>query len=280
MIAATQTDARPYPAVYAGPFLLKTGLQSLLECFQPVRLPDIESAALLNRVDTKFVFAAAQLVHMLDALRCDYYILAVEDRRIHRYRTLYFDTPAFDLYHAHVTGRADIYKVRAREYSDTRIAYLEVKHKDHKQRTEKQRLPVAQCSGCLDEPMQSFVRSFRALAGQPLEPKFWNTFGRITLVHKTERERVTVDLDLAFDNGQERIDLNGVAVVEVKQERYSRSSPFIETMRRMGLRPTGFSKYCYGAAQLAHQVKRNALKDKMRMVEKIQSGGSQYAYTA
>ncbi len=84
-------------------------------------------------------------------------------KRLNHYRTLYFDTPDFELYLLHVNGRADRYKVRSREYTDTHLSYLEVKHRTPKDRTIKERLSTAR-AGDLDDP------GGRRLAGQACSP--------------------------------------------------------------------------------------------------------------
>ncbi len=108
--------------------------------YAPISLKEMDAVALLNRTDTKFVLSTDQLLQALAALQHDYRILSVAGQRLNHYRTLYFDTPNFDLYNLHVNERSDRYKVRSREYTDSRRSFLEVKHKTNKGRTIKERI--------------------------------------------------------------------------------------------------------------------------------------------
>jgi hypothetical protein len=247
-------------------------LDDAVTMFDPIDLPAMDTVALLNRFDTKFVLSRSQLITALKSLQADYRILTINCQRAHHYSTLYYDTKDFAFYHDHVTGRSNVYKVRAREYLDTQISYLEVKHKNQKKYTDKSRLPIPSRSERLDEPMLAFLDRFKSFAGQTLEPKLWNTFRRITLVSKTDLERVTIDVDLCFYNDRHVLNLDRVAVAEVKQDHCSQCSPFMAEMRRQGIREMGFSKYCFGVSQLVPTVKKNTQKEKVLWVEKLQRG--------
>ncbi len=54
-----------------------------------------------------------------------------------------FDTPEFELFRWHHAGGRNRYKVRARQYVESRYTFLEVKHKTNKQHTVKSRLSRA-----------------------------------------------------------------------------------------------------------------------------------------
>lgn len=258
----------------------ESALDMAIQAFAPTSLQEMDAVALLNRVDTKYVLSTGQLLTALKNLRYQYRVLAINGRRAHSYRTLYFDTPDFALYHAHVTGRAERYKVREREYVDTNIAYLEIKYKDWKQRTDKSRLPVPCHTESLDGRMRDFVGGFLPADSRGLEPKLWNTFQRITLVSVNQTERLTIDLDLSFDNGQSLLTLEDIAIAEVKQDRYSRGSAFAMEMRRQGIRETGFSKYCFGASQLFDEVKKNSQKEKALLIGKRNQRGMDHVWYA
>jgi hypothetical protein len=274
-----QKRTDPSCAIYQS-LLPAHDLYELIHGFEPISLREMDSVALLKRVDTKFVLSADQLRSVLRNLCPNYQVLSINHRRIHRYWTLYFDTHGFELYHDHVTGRAEIYKVRSREYLDTHLSYLEVKHKDQKRRTEKIRLPVSCHSDRLDEEMDDFLDTLVPYSAQGLEAKLWNTFKRITLVNQTDLERLTIDMDLCFFNQQRSLVLDGIAIAEIKQEKFNRRSAFAIEMRRLGIRQTGFSKYCFGVAQLYSTVKRNSQKRRALMIDKLQRGGQAYVCNA
>ena len=247
-------------------------LLSVVKGFAPISLDEMDAVALLNRTDTKFVMSTEQLVSALSALQSAYRILSINGQRLNHYRTLYFDTPDFELYNLHVNGRANRYKVRSREYTDSALSFLEVKHKTSKERTIKNRIST-------DEPvMEMTLEAENWLSGvfpydsKELEPKLWNTFTRITLVNIQHRERVTLDVNLAFSMSYRFARLDGVAIAEVKMDSGNQDSPFLAQMQKQRIRAQGFSKYCIGASMLYDQVKKNALKPKMLWIEKMTKG--------
>jgi hypothetical protein len=246
----------------------------LLARFAPISLGQMDEVALLNRIDTKFVLPARHVPDVLASLQSDYWALAVEGHRLSHYRTLYFDTPDFELYHAHVNGRAERYKVRSREYAESRLSFLEVKHKTRKDRTIKERLPTPEPVTLMTPGLKFWLGGVFPLDGGALEPKLWNTFKRMTLVGKHSRERVTLDIDLTFYAAGGVIRLDGIAVAEVKMDADSRASPFVAQMRARRIRERGFSKYAVGTAMLYEQVKKNALKPKLLWIEKMMHGAA------
>jgi hypothetical protein len=268
----TRTPSRQVP--WAEPIwqVAPHTLESLAAGFAPISLQQMEAVALLNRVDTKFVMRSGQLLSALAELQSEYWMLSIDGQRLNHYRTLYFDTPDFALYHAHVNERAERYKVRSREYLDTRVSYLEVKQKTRKARTIKQRIPTERPVEQMTPELESWLRSVSALEGGELEPKLWNTFRRLTLVGKRGCERVTLDVDLVFAAGDQVVALEGVVIAEVKMETSERDSAFVEQMRAQRIRALGFSKYAMGVSMLYEQVKKNALKSKLLWVEKVMKG--------
>lgn len=247
-------------------------LDSLTRRFTPITLQEMDAVMLLDRTDTKFVLSTAQLLQALAAVQHDYRMLAVQGIRLNRYRTLYFDTADFSLYHLHVNDRAERYKVRSREYTDSGLSFLEVKHKTRKDRTVKDRVPTARQVTQLSAAAAGWLEQIFPYDADALEPKLWNTFTRVTLVSRERCERVTLDVDLAFHTETQRRGLPGVVVAEVKTDSAGQPSPFMAQMHAQHIRPMGFSKYCIGVSLLYQQVKKNSLKPTLLQVEKIIEG--------
>lgn len=254
-----------------------SGLRDLLAQFEPIDLMQMDAVALLNRTDTKYVLKASQLITALAALTHEYRVLEIDGVRQHPYETLYFDTPDFTMYMLHHAGRKMRYKVRSRQYVESHRSFLEVKVKTNKDRTSKRRIETGGLVTRFTPEASSFVSAYVPLDAQSLEPKLWNSFMRITLVSTREAERLTLDLDLRFDDGREHIDLPGLAIAEIKQDGINRHSDFVRQMRAMAIQPTGFSKYCVGTAMLYPQIKHNNFKDKLRLVEKL-TGDRNHVY--
>ena len=262
------------------PILPMTYLDHVTNTFEPISLREMDAVALLNRVETKYVLSTTQILTALQNLQSSYRILSIEHQRIHSYRTLYFDTNGFKFFHDQVTGRSDIYKVRSREYLETQLSYLEVKHKNQKRRTNKNRLLIAFHESIMTPQAQAFLGELIPPSRQSLEPKLWNTFERITLVNLSDLERITIDMNLRFFTEQQELSLGGIVIAEIKQEKFSKGSAFMSEMRRQGIRKTGFSKYCFGVSQLYSTVKKNSQKEKLLMIEKLQHGGQSHVYYA
>lgn len=272
----TQEQSRPTAWQLQQPaWSLPTGacdLSALAARFDPISLAQMDTVALLNRTDTKFMMSRAQFLNSLVLLTEDYWMLAVNGERFNHYRSLYFDTPGFDLYNLHVTGRAERYKVRSREYTDSQISFLEVKHKTRKDRTIKDRLRTDRPVVEIDGTAENWLAACFPFAGADLEPKLWNTFTRLTLVSKRYTERVTLDLDLTFYTDQKIFRMGEIVIAEVKMDSSNQASPFFEVMRNQKIHPSSFSKYCIGISLLYDQVKKNALKPKLHRIEKITRG--------
>lgn len=255
---------------------LKNSLAVSVENFLPISLKEMDSVALLNRVDTKFVMTDAQLITVLQSLQNDYRILTIENRCINHYRTLYFDTPDFMLYELHVNENAERYKVRYREYLDTCQSFLEVKHKTRKDRTIKERISTTQPYLDLTPEAEEWLKGIYPYDSQMLEPKMWNTFTRITLVNDVSCERVTLDTNLVFYSPERFMRLEGLAVAELKANSGHQDSAFLSQMRSRRIHPQGFSKYCTGVSMLYDGVKKNVMKSKIISIKKMIEGVGLY----
>lgn len=250
------------------PTRLDGRLERLMDGFDSISLAEMDSVALLNRIDTKFVLQTGQLLQALAALQPGYRVLTVAGQHLNHYRTLYFDTRDFDLYKMHVNENADRFKVRSREYVDSQQAYLEVKHRTRKDRTVKSRIPTGTPAAWIDASARRWLAGVFPFDSRALEPKLWNTFTRVTLVNRALCERVTLDVDLAFYNVSRTARLDGIAVAEVKQAGRDCPSEFITAIQALKVRPQGFSKYCIGTSLLYENVKKNSLKAKLTWLEK------------
>lgn len=250
-------------------------LERTLHQFDTISLKKMEKVALLNRTDTKYVMHMGQLHQALGRLTDRYRVLKVKGTRLNHYQTVYFDTPDFALYTRHHDGFRSRYKVRSREYVDSHQSFLEVKFKTNKDRTIKSRLQTADVVTEFDRETTAFIRSHYPNNPAALEPQLWNDFLRITLVSRHAVERLTLDVNLEFHRDAQWAALPGIAIAEVKQEGFSMQSDFIQEMRRMGIRPSGFSKYCMGVATLVDGVKKNNFKPRMLHMNKLMQGNAQ-----
>ena len=250
-----------------------TDLMSGLAVYDAISLAEMDAVALLSRTDTKFLLRVEQLTEALPLLGQHYRVLEVAGSRLSPYQTLYFDTPDFALYRWHHAGGRNRYKVRSREYLQTRAAFFEVKHKVNRFQTIKERIPTRQLVTRLTPETDRFLRARLPEEAAQLQPKLWNLYGRITLVNRFFPERVTLDLDLRFDNSEVTQRLPGLVTAEVKQAGRPRPTAFIQLMRRLSIRAGGFSKYCIGVSLTYPHVKHNNFLAQLRTVASLTDGG-------
>lgn len=249
-------------------------LAALLQRFEPIRLEEMDGVALMDRTDTKYLLAYPDLLKALEALRGDYRVLDIEGARLSPYQTLYFDTPELALFRQHQTGRARRCKVRSRRYACTGRAFVEVKLKTRGDRTSKRRLETTGLITQLSPELRAFVDPGTGMGAAFLRPTLANAFSRITLVGRQAPERVTLDLDLRFASPEASLSKRGIVIVELKQARFDRRSPFAELMRALGARPTGFSKYGCGVAWLYPTVQHNHFTPALRAVDTLIRGNT------
>jgi hypothetical protein len=244
-------------------------IKTYLKTIEPISLTEMDQVKLMNRVDTKFAFSLIKLPEILQNLYTKYRVLEIEGTRTPFYESLYFDDENFKLYHDHYKGKTNRFKVRFRNYVESNLFFLEVKHKI-KGRTDKKRIRVEHINLELDRVQRDFIERMMDQNVQ-LNPKLWNSFNRITLVNHELKERLTLDFDLKFKWQDHAIHLNNLVIAELKQENIRRNSPFFEVMKNRGIRPYRFSKYCMGALELygINTLKYNRFKEKLRKLKSI-----------
>jgi len=232
----------------------------------------IEARALLQRDDTKFLLRRAELPSLLDALASNYEVVsATGDQQHEAYRTQYLDTPGLTCFHDHRRGRRPRWKVRVRQYEERHLAVLEVKTRWSQRRVVKSRLPLDETATPLTPAQMTFVETHARVGGAELVPGIVTRYQRATLVGRDVPERVTVDWGLELALGQQRVRLDELAIVEVKQARYSMSSPSMHALRARRLQPGPMSKYCTAVAMLVENVPKNGILPTLRAIEKLAS---------
>ena len=246
-------------------------LKHALSLFSTISLKNMDRVALQNRTDTKFVFEAKLLPKILNDIHHFYFILEINEKRTNDYQTLYYDTEDLKSYLDHHNGKGNRVKVRFRKYIDSNLHFLEVKYKNNKGRTIKSRLKVNDFETQLSSASQQFIHDSSTYAKHSLIPVLWNSFTRLTLVHKTEKERLTIDIDLKFTSfsSKENKVLENIVVAEVKQERASGNSDFIQAIKKHHIRKSSMSKYCVGTALLNKNIKRNNFKERILKINKL-----------
>ena len=250
-------------------------IAQLLAQYTPITRSEMDGVKLLDRMDTKYVFNSSELPSALEQMLTEYRVLELDGigsgspRRSSEYRSLYFDTAERKHFFDHHNGRTFRSKVRMREYVGSDLFYLEVKRKTGRGRTDKVRIKAERMAETLTAEQLVFVHKASRCDGV-LEAVLWNQFSRITLVHHTRPERLTIDLGLHFKHSGGEQHLKGVCVAELKQEHGDQRSPFARLMRSHGIRPAGMSKYCVGMLLINDpHVKHNAFKAVLLRLERM-----------
>ena len=243
-------------------------LPAIIAKFSPISLNEMDDVKLMSRIDTKFAFNANKMPELLVQLMPFYRILEIDGQLIHDYKSLYYDTDDRKFYLDHHNGRVNRNKIRFREYVGSKLTFLEVKMKNNKGRTIKKRIQVAAISDELSDKQQQYIEK---IIGIPLQvsAKQRINFSRITLVHKTQKERLTMDVNLTFENDNDNGDMKHIVIAEVKQERMSRSSDFMRIAKEMYILPIRISKYCLTTLALNPLLKKNRFKEKVLFINKL-----------
>ena len=236
--------------------------------FESISLDEMDDVKLMSRTDTKFAFNSANLSLILSKMNKFYRILEIDGERIHHYKSLYFDTDERKFYLDHHNGRVNRNKIRFREYVGSGLTFLEIKLKNNKGKTIKKRIKVKNISEDLSQDQQNYINK---IIGFPLQlsAKQWINFSRITFVHKKHKERMTMDINLTFNNNTDKGDLENIVIAEVKQERMSRSSDFMRIAKEMSILPMRLSKYCISTLSLNPALKGNRFKEKVLLINKL-----------
>lgn len=163
----------------------------------PISLDDLVArAALLVRVDRKYVLARADAEMLVATLPRGTKVLEIEGSRTVGYTSLYFDNARLDSYRHTAQHRRTRFKVRTRSYA-TGGSFLEVKTR-RGAHTVKERIAWDLPSNLrLDERAETYVaeRLDAARVGDPglLTATLWTRYERSTLVLPGEGSRLTID---------------------------------------------------------------------------------------
>lgn len=241
----------------------------LVQGFIPIKLGEMDSVMFMNRVDRKYCINVNQLQVLLEKIQDSYYCLEIDSRRVFRYNNTYYDNWDDAMYNNHLRGKLNRYKIRVRQYNDTDMTFLEVKFKNNKGKTYKSRIRCDDFDGFYREESYSFLEENTPYKPEQLRPVMHNTFQRITLVNKDFNERCTIDTGLIFEAGAQKEGYDGIAIVEVKSEGHTKSTPILRTIRDMNNTCPGFSKYCFGRSVLDETLKNNRYRSKIRWVGKV-----------
>lgn len=243
-------------------------IDATLKTFETTTLKGLDAVRLLNRIDSKYIIHISQFNDLLEEIKSHYKVLQIEDKRIHTYESLYFDTNDFTLYQFHHNGKADRFKTRYRKYVDSGLCYFEVKYKDKAGNTDKERVRKEQILMELDEIDKNLIEHNQVDANA-LKPQVWIYFKRITLANNNLKERLTLDLDIRFKRHENEMKFPHLVIIEIKQEKSNFGSEVLAALKKRHLEQIGFSKYSTAIA-LMENVKQNNFKSNFIKLKKLE----------
>jgi len=245
-------------------------MYKILNSYNPISLEETQRAQLMKRVDSKFLVTHNILQNVLSQCSDYYDILQINNERNLSYKTYYYDTPDFQMYTNHHNGKKNRYKIRFRKYVETDTNFLEIKFKNNKSETIKKRVPADETYFSYSEKDYKFIRKNSTYILDNLELKSTNQFNRITLVHKKNVERVTIDNNIIFSSkdGKEII-LKNISIIEIKQEKFSLNSEIMQFIKNNHIREFSLSKYCTATSLLNPHLKCNNFKQKLTIINKL-----------
>ena len=254
-------------------------IQDIIQTFEPISLSEMESVKLMNRIDTKYAVPLTVLPAILQAAKADYFAQQIDGKRIATYDTMYYDTDSLDMYIRHHDRQLVRQKIRVRQYVDSDLTFLEIKRKNNKGRTKKKRIAVpgfditAKTFGESKKELWSvedFIAAKSRYQWSELSPHLSTKFHRITLVNKAKTERLTIDMDLVWQNviSGENMTYPNLVIIELKRDG-NVPSKMTHIMQNLRLKPLKISKYCIGTALTTPDIKKNRFKSKIRKIEKL-----------
>lgn len=246
-------------------------IEEILSDFQGITLEEVQKASLMRRKDSKYMLSFLDLPSILSMVEKDYRVLEIGGIRSHPYHTCYYDTADLEMYHMHHRGMANRHKVRFRRYGISDLHFLEVKKKNAKGVTIKNRVRTDGMDASILTREEEFLSTYSPYTGDKIIAVLENKFNRITLVDHSQSERITLDYGLQFSstlNGNQLV-LPGLSIAEIKYESLLSGSPFNTALRLSHIRPRRFSKYAIGAALLHPDLKQNSFKEKVNRVHQL-----------
>lgn len=225
-------------------------LNTKLVGFASASLLAFQRVQLFDRVDTKFMIQSEKLPFFMEALTQEYTVLSIQNNHVHPYKSVYFDTSDLLYYQQHHRDKRSRFKVRKRFYDLTETAFLEVKEKTNHGRTIKTRTATTSDIDVISVEERSKLADSFNLPATNLTNALTIDYNRISLANFSTNQRLTIDSNLIFTDKNRSLSIDNWAIIEVKQAKLDRSSTALQTLKKMGVRPNGMSKYCLGTAIL------------------------------
>lgn len=231
-----------------------------LRFFAPISLAELElDAGLLTRTDRKYIVPQDVFDELAAQLRDSSRVLDIHGIRKFRYRSVYFDTPELMTYLDAARSRPRRFKVRTRTYLDSGLCSLEVKVRDHRGRTVKQRLPYdpSDCHRLTDEGRRFIdIIVGPRIASEAFVKTLTTEYTRSTLVLGDGVSRLTVDSRLRCEGPDGlSVSLEDDVLIETKSLLRPTEADYL--LWSAHHRPVRVSKYSTALAALQPELPSN-----------------------
>ncbi|MFH8252305.1 polyphosphate polymerase domain-containing protein [Microbacterium sp. B2969] len=223
----------------------------------------VMDAALLTRVDRKYVVPCGSAARLLEELDAGTRVLEIDGARDFAYESVYFDTPDLLSFRMAAQPRRRRFKLRTRTYLDVGSAYLELKTRGARGTTVKERseydLHLRRI--LTDDARDNAATAFDAIGvegsrADELAATLTTRYRRATLLAADGAGRATIDTDLRWDQPDgSGFALTDIAIVETKSP--GAASRIDRLLWRAGHRPSTVSKYATGLAALHAELPHN-----------------------
>ena len=246
-------------------------IEELVNVLPPITLAEMSAVRLMKRTDCKYLTNLPTLMRLLELTRNSYFIQEHEGTRISPYATTYWDDANYTFYHTHQAGHRPRVKIRVRTYVCSQCSFLEIKTKDNHGKTRKQRVQVPSVEAVVNNHVgNDFLQQHLGLSLDKIAPTVSNRFERITLVNRNKTERLTIDFDIRFINCETHAEqlMENIVIIELKREGHA-ASPILPILRKLRIKPAGFSKYCVGATVTTPNLRVNRFKKRLISIHKV-----------
>ncbi len=246
-------------------------VEDLLEPLRGISLGTLEErAALLRRVDTKYVIDRDLLRQVIDRLGDDHDVLEIGGERVFGYENVYFDTSQLRCFREHVESVKPRFKARTRHYVNTGQCVFEVKLKPIGGGTDKRQTdhPADAADALTSEAESLLENALRETAITPpdaLEPVLRTSFRRLTLAAREGDARLTADLDVRLTRMDDRsVRLrDDLILLETKSE--DGHSPADQVLAALEAEVASLSKYRAGVDALLQRDESGELDPARRL---------------
>ena len=241
-------------------------IHNIISSYKSIDLKELAQVDFDARVDTKYMFSADKLPKFLSLLQDKVCVLEIGGEPQFHYKNLYFDYPNFEFFRQHHAAYLNRIKVRSRQYSEKGPFVFEIKKKTNKSKTVKKRITLPSFDRSKSELTENYLQEQLGIGFNNLTETIGVNYSRITMSNLDMTEKFTLDINLeGVYNGKSHL-FENIAIAEIKQERFSNNSIFVNALREIKTYPSSFSKYC--AAVLVHRpdIKHNRFKPFLRKI--------------